>query len=93
MKTGRPTCPIIRSSQEKLHIRIGKTYLAIVRSWAPEALVIDHPLVEKDRPPSEMQPVRVPPAQPAITDLRRLATVELSFPAGPHPTCRWSLWK
>ncbi len=70
---------------------IGKTYLAVVRGWAPEELVIDHPLVEEDRPPSEVQPARVQPAQPAITRLRRLATVELPLPSGPHPTSRYSL--
>ncbi|PKN45106.1 MAG: pseudouridylate synthase [Deltaproteobacteria bacterium HGW-Deltaproteobacteria-17] len=68
---------------------ITKTYLAVVRGWTPEALVIDHPLVEEDLTPRADGPA--PPAREAITHLERLATVELPFPAGPHPTCRCSL--
>jgi len=70
---------------------VEKTYLAVVRGWTPEVLTIDHPLVEEDKVRSPAPSLPEPPAQPAITDLRRLAVVELPFPVGPHPTCRYSL--
>lgn len=67
--------------------RVTKRYLAVVRGWGPEALSIDAPLREEDgiRPKAEM------PAQPALTHVRRLATVEIPVAIDRYPQSRYSL--
>ena len=60
---------------------VTKRYLAVVRGWTDEAGTIDYPLrEEKHKEP-----------QQAITDYRRLATVELDIPVGRYPKARYSL--
>ena len=70
---------------------VSKTYLAVVRGVAPDAGLIDHPLVEElDRYGDPLaEPDKGP--QPAVTAFRRLATVELPFAVGRYPTSRYSL--
>lgn len=59
---------------------VGKTYLAVVRGFAPEQGCIDSPLVSE----SGLE-------RPARTDYVRLDTVELPFPVGRYATARFSL--
>ena len=64
---------------------VAKRYLALVRGWAPEAVIVDHPLRPDDVPPDA-------PAQPALTRFRRLACLEWPESSDPrHPTTRVSL--
>lgn len=67
--------------------RITKRYLAVVRGWGPQAVTVDAALREEDgsRPKSEM------PAQPAVTHLKRLATVEIDAAIDRYPRSRYSL--
>jgi tRNA pseudouridine65 synthase len=60
---------------------IKKEYLAIVRGYTDECGHIDYPLREEPHKPE----------QQAITDYRRLATVELPIPIGRYTTSRYSL--
>jgi tRNA pseudouridine65 synthase len=60
-----------------------KTYLAIVRGFAPEAAIIDHALNDPDDPEA--------PAQEAVTHLRRLASAELDQAVDRYPKARYSL--
>jgi len=60
-----------------------KTYLAVVRGWAPEHLRIDHPLQDLDDPSA--------PPQEAVTELRRVATVEWDQAVDRYPKARYSL--
>ena len=67
---------------------VRKTYLAMVRGWAPEAGLIDHPLREHatDRRDSSEQPVRE-----ARTRYRLLATTEIPVAVERYPASRYSL--
>ena len=68
---------------------VSKMYLAMVRGWAPESGVIDHPLREEPedrRKKDEPQPVRE-----AVTHFRRLATTEIPVAIERYPTSRYSL--
>ncbi len=71
---------------------IHKRYLAIVRGWPPEAGVIDHALSRqfddygrKFSADSAAEPL------PAVTEYRRLATVELPEAVDRYPTSRYAL--
>lgn len=70
-------------SQQQVH----KTYLALVRGYAPEELLIDHPLREEDLPTSAE--ARAP--QAALTQVRRLAGIELPIAIDKYPQSRYSL--
>lgn len=59
---------------------VRKTYLAVVRGWPEQRGVIDSPLT-KDRGP----------AQEAVSEFKRLCTVELPFSSGRYPTSRYAL--
>jgi tRNA pseudouridine65 synthase len=60
-----------------------KTYLALVRGWAPEEVRVDHPLADLDDPTAA--------AQEAVTRLKRCATVELDYAVDRYPKARYSL--
>lgn len=65
---------------------IRKTYLAVVRGFTEKAGLIDQALsrtVYTTRKPK----ITVP----ALTEFRTLQTIELPFPVGPYPTCRYAL--
>jgi tRNA pseudouridine65 synthase len=70
---------------------VGKTYQAIVRGWPPETGRIDHPLSrqfdEHGRPRTETATA----ALPALTEFRRLATVELDAAVDRYPSARYAL--
>lgn len=71
--------------------RICKSYLAVVRGFTREAERIDHPLRERRDRLADPQAEQDKPAKEAITEYRRLATVELPHPVGPYATARYSL--
>jgi len=71
---------------------VRKQYLAVVRGWPPEAGVIDHPLSRQFDDYGRKFPVgSPPPALPAVTEYRRLATVELPEAVDRYPTSRYAL--
>lgn len=65
-----------------VHHRIQKTYYAIVRGFAPEQTVIDHPIKSDDGSEKE-----------AISVLERVSCSELEIPFGQHQSSRYSLVK
>lgn len=67
---------------------IHKTYLAMVRGWAPDSGLIDHPLREQatDRRDDREQPVRE-----ARTRYRRLAVTEIPVAIEGYASSRYSL--
>jgi len=71
---------------------IAKSYLAVVRGFTKEAERIEHPLREEDSMAGRKRGDEKP-AQEAITEYQRLATVELPFPVGRYSTARYSLIK
>lgn len=71
---------------------VNKRYLAIVRGWPPEAGVIDHPLSRQfDDYGRKPGPDGKAEALPAVTEYRRLATVELPDAVDRYPTARYAL--
>lgn len=71
---------------------VEKTYLAIVRGYAPDSGRIDTPLKERhDRiaTPKETSPGKAP--QQALTEFETMAKSELPISAGKYPTSRFSL--
>lgn len=71
--------------------RISKSYLAVVRGFTPEADRIDHPLRERLDRRADPGSTRPQPAKDAVTEYRRLATIELAHAVGPYATARYSL--
>ncbi|WP_254275820.1 pseudouridine synthase [Halomonas sp. 3H] len=67
--------------------RVAKRYLAVVRGIGPEAERLAYPLREEDgsRPKAEM------PAMEAVTEVRRLDSVELPVEVDRYPNSRYSL--
>lgn len=67
---------------------VSKTYLAVVRGWAPESGVIDEPLRDKsiDRRDDSEQPLRA-----ALTCYRRLAMTEIPVAVEGYASSRYSL--
>jgi tRNA pseudouridine65 synthase len=63
--------------------RIKKEYLALVRGWIDEEGIIDYPLADLDSGTKH----------DAVTEFRRLATIELPIPVRPYDTSRYSLVK
>ncbi|MFB2764151.1 pseudouridine synthase [Marinobacter shengliensis] len=68
---------------------VKKTYLAMVRGWAPESGVIDHPL--KDEPEDRRLRGTEQPVREALTHFRRLATTEIPVAIERYPSSRYSL--
>ncbi|RNI26491.1 pseudouridine synthase [Rufibacter latericius] len=80
-KSPKATAPLVKAFAER---QPDKTYLAIVRGYAPEAGTIDSPIrPDKDHPNKE--------AQEAVTHFNRLGTIELPIPVGRYETSRYSL--
>ncbi len=68
---------------------VEKTYCAIVRGFTEQSGRIDYSLQERtDR---LMQGGKDKAAQEAVTEYRRLATIELPYPVGRYETARFSL--
>jgi len=70
---------------------INKTYIAIVRGYAPEQATIDHALTEKFDKMSAKKPSKEKSPQEAVTHVRRLATIELPYCVDRYPHSRYSL--
>lgn len=85
----RETAKII--SEDFANHNLTKTYVCVVRGFAPEEGIIDHPL--KYQPDKKAEPLmdENKPAQEAVTHFKRLATVELDIAVGKWPKSRYSL--
>ena len=71
---------------------VKKRYLAIVRGWPPEAGVIGHALSRQfDDYGRKLGADSPTEALPAVTEYRRLATVELPEAVDRYPTSRYAL--
>jgi tRNA pseudouridine65 synthase len=70
---------------------IEKTYLAVVRGYAPESGIIDHALKEKLDKIADKKARKDKPAQSAITHFQRLGTIELPYAVDRYPQSRYSL--
>jgi tRNA pseudouridine65 synthase len=68
---------------------VDKSYRAVVRGWPPTAGGIDHPLARQYDDYGRV--LKEAEAQPARTDYRRLATVELPHAVDRYPTARYAL--
>ncbi len=80
-----------RMTQSFSEGRIAKVYLAIVRGYTREAERIDHPLRDRWDKMTDQNADRGRPGKEAITEYRRLATIELPHPVGRYATARYSL--
>jgi len=70
-----------------------KAYLAIVRGYTKEHALIDYPLKEELDKMTDQKATQDKEVQPAITEYRRLATIELPHAVGRYPSARYSLIK
>lgn len=70
-----------------------KTYVALVRGFAPEAGIIDHALVEEPDKYTDKKARTNKPAQEAITHYSTLAQIEFPFSIDKYPCTRYSLVK
>ncbi len=82
-ETARATAELFRAR------RIRKTYLAVVRGYIDEAGTVDYPL--KAIPDPHIQGQDADAEYPAVTDFKRLATVDLPYAVDRYPTARYSL--
>jgi tRNA pseudouridine65 synthase len=71
--------------------RVEKRYLAVVRGYTESTGRIDHPLQEQLDKMTDRRARRDKPPQPAVTEYRRLATLELPVHVDRYPTSRYSL--
>lgn len=71
--------------------QVEKRYLAVVRGYTEEAGTIDHPLKEKLDKMTDRQARQDKPPQAAVTEYRRLATLELPVRVDRYPSSRYSL--
>ncbi|MBC5773376.1 pseudouridylate synthase [Pontibacter sp. KCTC 32443] len=80
-KTPEAAAPLVKLFEER---ETRKVYYAIVRGYILEEATIDNPI----RPDKDHQHKE---AQDAITNYKRIATVELPIPVGRYATARYSL--
>lgn len=73
------------------HDTIVKRYIAVVRGFIKEHERIDHPLKERRDRMTDQKSTRDKPAKEALTDYRRLATIEIPQPVGRYASARFSL--
>jgi tRNA pseudouridine65 synthase len=71
--------------------KILKTYTAVVRGYADKQGCIDYPLQEELDKMTDRKAQRNKPAQAAVTQYRRLDSIELPLPVGRYTTTRYSL--
>ncbi len=97
----RPTSGVIvfgktKETAQKMNVifaerEVKKTYLCMTRGYTPEADTIDYALKEKlDKLADKMSNPDKPP-QEAVSDYRRLGTVELPIAVGRYESSRYSL--
>ncbi|TVP57769.1 MAG: pseudouridylate synthase [Halomonadaceae bacterium] len=75
--------------QQMMAGQVHKTYLAMVRGWAPESGVIDHPL--KEQPDDRRLRHQPQPVRDALTRFRTLATTEIPVAIEGYDSSRYSL--
>lgn len=80
----------VLSEQFKAHT-IQKTYLAVVRGYAPQSGLIEHALKEKLDKIADKNATQDKEAQEAITAYKTLANIELHVTVGKYDTVRYSL--
>jgi tRNA pseudouridine65 synthase len=68
--------------------QVQKTYVAIVRGWAPLHQDVDHPLSD---PTDRLARRRTTQSRAAFTEVRCLARIELAAAVGRYATARYSL--
>lgn len=85
-------CATLMSKQFEEHSII-KTYLAIVRGYTELEGIIEHPLDEKLDKIADKKARSKKEAQEAITQYKRVATVELDHSIGKYEKTRYSLLK
>ena len=71
--------------------RVEKRYLAVVRGFADESGIIDHPLKEQPDRMTDRKARQDKPPQPAVTAYRLLGTLELPVRVDRYPSSRYSL--
>ena len=71
--------------------QVEKRYLAVVRGYTEEAGTVDHALREQPDKMTDRQARRDKPPQTAVTEYRRLATLELPVRVDRYPSSRYSL--
>ena len=80
----------IISEQFKAHT-ISKTYIAVVRGYAPDEGLVEHALTEKLDKIADKDTSKVKKAQEAVTAFTKLNEVELDFAVGRYNKTRYSL--
>ncbi len=70
---------------------VNKRYLAVVRGYTLETETINYALREEQDRLTDALARQDKPAQDAVTDYLRLATLEIPISDGRHPTSRYSL--
>ena len=70
---------------------VEKTYRAVVRGYTPESGIIDYPLKEELDKMTDRKARQDKPAQEAVSEYLRLATVELPVQIDRYPCSRYSL--
>ncbi|WP_331347095.1 tRNA pseudouridine(65) synthase TruC [Cellvibrio sp. UBA7661] len=68
-----------------------KTYVALVRGFAPEQGIINHPLTEELDKYTDKKARTDKPAQAALTEFKTLAHIEFPFSIDKYPCTRYSL--
>lgn len=82
-----------RLSEDFANHKVVKTYLCVVRGYAPKSATIDHPLKYQHDKKAEPFAANNHEPQSAVTSFERLATVQLPIAVGKWPTARYSLVK
>jgi tRNA pseudouridine65 synthase len=85
----RQILPLLTAAFESRDV--AKTYLAVVRGWPQDEATIDWPLERMVDPYDERQAPTDGPPQPAVTEYRTLARVELPVRVDRYPTSRYAL--
>lgn len=78
-------------SEQFAEQNIHKRYLAVVRGYAPEQGLIDHPLREEQDKMTDRKARQNKPAQAAVTAFKCLAQIELPVCVDRYPKTRYSL--
>jgi tRNA pseudouridine65 synthase len=71
--------------------KVSKYYIAVVRGFTKELECIDYPLKDLWDKMTDRKAIKDKPERPAVTQYRRLATVELAHSVGRYCTVRYSL--
>jgi tRNA pseudouridine65 synthase len=80
-----------RMTQSFFDKTVSKSYLGMVRGFTRETECIDYALKERRDKMTDQRSDGDKPAQEAVTEYRRLATVELPYAVGRYATARYSL--